>query len=47
MQYQGSLEDRYAIYLSCADDGDGNDVTTSENPEDHAPLKTFDEWCGI
>jgi len=32
------LQDEYQIYLDCADDGDGNDITTGE------PLKTFDEW---
>ena len=28
----------YKIYLACADDGKGNDVTTGK------PLKTFEEW---
>ena len=36
--YEGSLADRYAIYLSCADDGNGNDITTGK------PLLTFDQW---
>ena len=34
----GALRDRYAIYLSCANDGSGNDSLTGE------PLKTFDQW---
>ena len=38
MQYQGSLEDRYRIYLECANDGKGNDITTGK------PLLTFEEW---
>lgn len=33
-----TLEDRYNVYIQCADDGNGNDITTGE------PLKTFDEW---
>jgi hypothetical protein len=37
-QNQGSLEDRYEIYVKNADDGNGNDITTGE------PLLTFDEW---
>jgi len=35
---RGTNQDEYQIYLDCADDGDGNDITTGE------PLKTFDEW---
>jgi len=34
----GLLFDRYNIYLSCADDGRGNDITTGK------PLLSFDEW---
>jgi len=37
-QSQGKLEDRYRIYIECADDGKGNDITTGQ------PLLTFDEW---
>ena len=33
------LRDRYEIYLACANNGHGGDVT-----RDGAPLKTFDEW---
>lgn len=33
-----SLKNRYEIYLSCADDGQGIDITTGR------PLKTFEEW---
>lgn len=35
---RGSLREEYEIYLSFADDGNGNDCTTGR------PLKTFDEW---
>ncbi len=31
--------DEYQIYLACADDGKGGDITRGG-----APLKTFDEW---
>jgi hypothetical protein len=34
----GTLEDRYNIYVSCTNDGKGNDIRTGE------PLLTFDEW---
>lgn len=37
-QMFGTRADEYEIYLSCADDGHGNDIATGE------PLKTFDEW---
>jgi len=37
VQY-GELRDRYEIYVDCADDGNGYDLTSGE------PLKTFDEW---
>lgn len=39
MQYQGSLWDRYQIYLACANDGNGNSIT------DGKPLKSFEDWC--
>lgn len=35
---QGTLEDRYEIYVQCVDDGNGNDSITGE------PILTFDEW---
>lgn len=35
----GSLEDRYQIYLECADDGNGGDITRNGEP-----LKTFEKW---
>ena len=35
----GSLADRYAIYIACADNGKGGDITRNG-----APLLTFDEW---
>jgi len=37
---QGTLEQRYDIYLSCADDGRGRDITTGGKTY----LKTFDQW---
>lgn len=37
-QARGSDSNEYQIYLSCADDGDGIDITTGK------PLKTFEEW---
>jgi hypothetical protein len=33
------LESEYKIYLACADDGKGGDIT-----QGGAPLKTFDDW---
>ena len=38
-QARGGNWDEYQIYLSCADDGKGGDITRSG-----APLKTFEEW---
>ena len=35
---RGSNNDEYQIYLDCANDGKGNDITTGN------PLKSFDEW---
>ena len=37
-QQRGSNDQEYQIYLSCADDGKGNDITTG------LPLKSYDEW---
>lgn len=37
-QARGTNYDEYEIYLTCADDGNGNDFTTGE------PLKTYEEW---
>ena len=34
-----SLSVEYAIYLSCADDGQGGDITRGG-----APLLSFDDW---
>jgi len=36
---RGENRDEYEIYLACADDGKGGDITRNG-----APLKTFDEW---
>jgi hypothetical protein len=38
-QYRGDNDSEYQIYLSCANDGKGGDITRSG-----APLKTYDEW---
>jgi hypothetical protein len=35
----GTLLQRYNIYLACADDGKGGDITRGG-----APLLTFEEW---
>lgn len=37
---RGTNDQEYEIYLSCADDGTGIDITTGK------PLKTYDEWLG-
>ena len=37
-QARGSNDNEYQIYLACADDGNGVDVTTGK------PLKTYEEW---
>lgn len=36
---RGDNDSEYQIYLACADNGKGIDVTTGK------PLKTYDEWC--
>lgn len=36
---RGTNDDEYQIYLACADDGNGGDITNN-----HEPLKTYDEW---
>lgn len=38
-QARGSNDEEYRIYLACADDGKGGDVTRGG-----APLLTYDEW---
>jgi len=35
---RGTNYEEYEIYVTCADDGKGNDSTTGE------PLKTYQEW---
>lgn len=37
--YRGTNDAEYQIYLSCANDGKGGDITRNG-----APLKTYDEW---
>lgn len=37
---RGTNKDEYQIYLSCADNGEGIDITTGE------PMKTYEEWMG-
>ena len=39
-RYSGTAQERYNCYLQCADDGNGNDITTG------FPLKTFNQWMG-
>lgn len=36
---RGSNSAEYKIYLDCADDGNGGDITRGG-----APLKTYEEW---
>jgi len=38
-KYRGTNDQEYQIYLHCADDGSGGDITRNG-----APLKTYDEW---
>ena len=38
-QARGSNDNEYEIYLACANDGKGGDVTRNG-----LPLKTYDEW---
>ena len=35
---RGKNLDEYEIYVTCADDGKGNDFTTGQ------PIKTYEEW---
>ena len=37
-QARGDNDSEYQIYLACADDGKGNDITTGR------PLKSYAEW---
>jgi len=39
--YRGNNSTEYEIYLGCADDGNGGDITN-----DGEPLKSYDEWLG-
>ena len=41
-QVRGTNQQEYDIYLACADDGKGGDITRGG-----APLKTYEEWLGI
>ena len=38
-QVRGTNDAEYEIYLSCADNGKGGDIT-----RDGAPLLTYEEW---
>lgn len=38
-QARGTNDQEYQIYLACADDGKGGDITNNGKP-----LKTYDEW---
>lgn len=40
-QTRGTNDDEYQIYLACANDGKGGDITRGG-----APLKTYEEWLG-
>ncbi len=35
---KSTLRERFEVYLLCANDGKGNDITTGQ------PLKTFEQW---
>lgn len=37
---RGTDDAEYQIYLACADDGNGNDITKNGA----VPLKTYEEW---
>lgn len=37
-QSRGDSQSEYEIYLSCANDGKGNDMTTGQ------PLKSYNQW---
>ena len=38
-QVRGTNDQEYQIYLACADDGNGGDITRNG-----APLKSYEEW---
>ena len=38
-QSRGTNDNEYQIYLSCANDGKGGDITNNGQP-----LKTYEEW---
>lgn len=38
-RYRGDNDSEYQIYLACANDGKGGDITRGG-----APLKTYEEW---
>jgi hypothetical protein len=38
-RYNGTIVDRYNVYIECANDGKGGDITRNGEP-----LKTFEEW---
>ena len=38
-QTRGTNDQEYQIYLACADDGKGGDITRGGQP-----LKTYEEW---
>jgi hypothetical protein len=38
-RYRGENDNEYQIYLACADNGKGGDITRNGKP-----LKTYDEW---
>jgi hypothetical protein len=38
---RGTDEQEYEVYLQCADDGNGGDITRNGEP-----LLTYEEWLG-
>ena len=40
MMQRGTLKERYDIYVSCADDGQGRDITNGCRTY----IKTFEQW---
>jgi hypothetical protein len=38
-RYRGDNDSEYAIYLACADDGKGGDITRNGEP-----LLSYDDW---
>ena len=41
-QARGTNDPEYQIYLACADNGNGGDITNEGKP-----LKSYDEWMAL